>query len=287
MNPKELGAHEFEALRRYIHNLCGLYIQDEKRYLIQQRLSELVEATGCGSFAGFIELLSQRPTQDLHDQIIACMTTNETSFFRDKHPFDVFAGYLLPELADRLRREYAAGKKPEPARIWCTAVSTGQEAYSLAMLIQEYIDSRPGFAASRRDFRILGTDVSSRVLHRAIAGVYNEVEMARGVSPERRERFFIRRGKQWEVRPELREMVDFRKVNLASPAGIFVEFEVIFCRNVLIYFDDDTKRIIAEMLHRRLKDNGVLILGSAENLYNITEKFHSEQVDGSIVYRKG
>ncbi len=287
MTSKELGTHEFEALRRYIHNLCGLYIQDEKRYLIQQRLSELVETTGCESFAGFIELLSQRPTQDLHDQIIACMTTNETSFFRDKHPFEVFAGRLLPELADRPRREHAAGKRPEPVRIWCTAVSTGQEAYSLAMLIHEYIDSRPGFAASRKDFRILGTDVSSRVLHRAIAGVYNEVEMARGVSPERRERFFIRRGKQWEVRPELREMVDFRKVNLASPYGIYVDFEVIFCRNVLIYFDDDTKRVIAEMLHRRLKDNGVLILGSAENLYNITEKFHSEQVDGSILYRKG
>ena len=286
MAPKELRDLEFDHLRRYIHNLCGLYIQDEKRYLIHQRLGELVDSVGCGSFDEFYKLLEERPSQELHDQIIAAMTTNETSFFRDGHPFDCFARNLLPKLADRLRMEYAAGRSPEPVRIWSTAVSTGQEAYSLAILVREYVDAHPGFAGSLKDFYILATDISSRVLQRADTGVFNEVEVTRGLSPARLKRFFSKNERVWEIDEELRKMVDFRKMNLTRPYGIYAEFDVIFCRNVLIYFDDDTKRTIAELLHRRLREDGALVLGSAENLYNITDKFHSEQLNGSIVYRK-
>ncbi len=286
MSPDQLTEQEFEDLRGYIHKLCGLYLQPGKKYLILQRLEELVTELGCITFAEFNRLLRTRPTQELHDRIISCMTTNETSFFRDKHPFDAFVRDLLPPLADRARMQRVQKEKVEPVRLWCTAVSTGQEAYSLAIGISEYLAARQGFHVGLRDFRILATDISSQVLKRAASGVYNEVEMQRGLSEERRRTYFTEQDKKWTVAPELREIVEFRRLNLAEPYGVYQDFDVIFCRNVLIYFDDDTKRKIIDLMYRKLRDNGALVLGSAENLYNLTTKFRSEQVGASIIYRK-
>lgn len=286
MTAKQLSDNDFQELRSYIHKLCGLYLQNEKKYLILQRLEPLLEDLGCESFADFNASLRENPTQGLHDRIIASITTNETSFFRDCHPFESFAREVLPQLADRVRNARHKGEDPKPLRFWCTAVSTGQEAYSLAILIKEYIDAHPGFSGSLDDFQILATDISSRVLERAGKGCFNEVEIARGLSEERREKHFYQDGKGWTISEELRSIVDFRRINLTDPYGVYSDFDAIFCRNVLIYFDDDTKRTIIDMLYRKLSDNGVLFLGSAENLYNLTMKFRSEQLGPTIIYKK-
>lgn len=283
---RQLSEHDFEELRGYIHKLCGLYLQPEKRYLILQRLEPLMQELGCSTFAEFNKRLRDSPSRELHDRIIAAMTTNETSFFRDQHPFETFARDLLPLLANRIRVSRHKEEPVEPVRLWCTAVSTGQEAYSLAICIKEYMAAHPGCVLTLEDFRILATDISSRVLERAARGVFNEVEMGRGISEERRQRFFAEQGKTWTVAPELRSIIEFRRVNLTDPVGIYNSFDVIFCRNVLIYFDDDTKRSIIGMLYRKLHDDGVLVLGSAENLYNLTLQFRSEQVGESMVYKK-
>jgi len=174
---RQLSEQDFEELRNYIHKLCGLFLQPEKRYLILQRLEPLLDELGCESFAEFVSLLKATPSGQLHDRIIAAMTTNETSFFRDQHPFEAFRNEMLPRLATRLLEQREHGDK-EPARIWSTAVSTGQEAYSLAMCIMEFLKRNPGLKLTRDDFRILATDVSSSVLARAAQGVFNEVRWA-------------------------------------------------------------------------------------------------------------
>lgn len=285
MIPRQLSELDFEELRNYIHKLCGLYLQPEKRYLILQRLEPLLEELDCESFAEFNSLLRASPSKALHDRIIAAMTTNETSFFRDQHPFEAFAQNLLPALATRLQQQRAAGNN-EPGRIWSTAVSTGQEAYSLAICILEFLQTHGDLNLQPQDFRILATDVSPGVLARAAGGEFNDVEMARGLSEQRRERFFTRQGRTWRVNQEVRERIEFRRMNLIEPVGIYQAFDVIFCRNVLIYFDDDTKRKIIELLYRKLHNEGVLVLGSAENLYNLTLQFRSDQVGCSMIYRK-
>ncbi len=284
----ELTRQEFEDLRQYIHKLCGLYIQEEKQYLILQRLEGLVQASGCASYGEFHRMLTQAPRPGMSEQIVAAITTNETSFFRDAHPFQTFKSHILPALAEGLKRQRdtaAANVKPR-VHIWSAAASTGQEAYSLAMLVYEFLAYYRFFGITEEDFSILATDISSDVLARAAAGTYNEVEISRGLSATQRDKYFTQQGKTWAIREDIRKMVLFRKMNLASQIGMTPSFDVIFCRNVLIYFDDQTKKRIVDQLFTKLKPNGYLVLGSAENLYTMTEKFASVLVGETILYQR-
>lgn len=284
----DLTSQEFGNLSGYIHKLCGLHIQPDKHYLILQRLAPLLAENDCDSFAAFYKLLLERPNPDLHQKIIAAITTNETSFFRDGHPFAAFKDYLLPKLWEEANnRKRAAQTYPSPKiRIWSAAASTGQEAYSLAMLIYEYAYCRQYLGVSVEDFSILGTDISAEALSRAMAGKYNDIDASRGLSKEQRDKYFTFSDRSWVIRDEIRKMVEFRKINLVERFGLMTTFDCIFCRNVLIYFDEPTKRAIADRFHAALADHGALILGSAENLYNISDKFESYMLGDTIVYRK-
>ncbi|MGE4298822.1 MAG: protein-glutamate O-methyltransferase CheR [Desulfovibrionaceae bacterium] len=295
MNPMPLSRQEFEQLRVYIHKICGLYILDEKMYLVQQRLEGLVRQHACASFEAFYALLTSTPPAGVHESIIEAITTHETSFFRDRHPFDAFRDHLLPALGAGIKAAKAArnartgradGEQPHRARIWCAGASTGQEPYSLAMLVHDYVQANCFLGVAPQDFTILATDISNDVLAKAKNGVYSDLEVVRGLQPEAKNRYFQPADKGWRIRDEIRRIVDFRKMNLVEPFGMLTGFDCIFCRNVLIYFDDPTKKQIIEQFHRKLTDNGVLVLGSAENLYALTEAFESITVGDTILYRK-
>ena len=281
----ELPRNVFDELCRLVHRLCGLVIAEDKAYLVRHRLEAVVRAAGCRDFRDFVERLRGPQGATLHEPIIEAITTAETSFFRDGHPFETFRRHLLPRLAERAR-----ARAPDPSgprvRLWCAGAATGQEPYSLAMLLHDFLDSAAAHALVERDFRLLATDVSAKVLATAAVGVYAERELARGLTPGQITRYFERQGEAWVVRESIRRLVEFRRFNLLQSSAALGPFDVIFCRNVLIYFDDATRRRLCEQFHARLLDGGWLILGAAENLYGLGARFESGRLGGTLLYQK-
>lgn len=285
----ELARATFDDLRSLIHRLCGLALTEEKVYLVRHRLEPVALANGCTSFEAFAQKLRGPGGPALHDAIVEAITTNETSFFRDQHPFETFQRHVLPELAERARTRKLQSPMLTGTRIrlWCAGVATGQEAYSLAMVVAEHVAAgrTPGLSAS--DFGILATDISARVLATAAAGVYSDRDLARGLTPQQIVRHFRRQGKDWVVQAALRRLIEFRRVNLVQPFRDLGTFDAILCRNVLIYFDETTRRRICEQFHEALAPGGTLLLGSVETLYGLTTRFESVRHGDTVVYRKG
>jgi chemotaxis protein methyltransferase CheR len=281
----DLSPPTFDELRRLIHRLCGLALADDKLYLVRHRLEPLVRKSGCQSFDQFRQRLASGEALQWQEAIIEAMTTQETSFFRDRHPFEALRRLVLPELVS------AASTGPRNAatakiRLWCAGAATGQEPYSLAILLHEYAAAQRSLGVRPDDFSILATDVSTNALATAMAGQYDRWQISRGLSNAELHQFFEPRDEQWAVRPPIRKLVEFRRVNLVQSFLGLGTFDVILCRNVLIYFDEETRRRICDQFHAMLADGGWLILGSAENLYGISERFQSERFDHTLLYRK-
>jgi chemotaxis protein methyltransferase CheR len=279
----------FQELRRLIHDLCGLALPDDKLYLVEQRLQPLAVANSCRDFEAFAARLRGPDGSRLREPLIEAITTNETSFFRDGHPFETFRSHILPWLADRMLQSRKLGPRLAGlplGRIWSAAASTGQEPYSLAITLLDFLASgrAPGIVES--DFAILATDISARVLATAREARYRDREVKRGVPSELLERYFRREGDSWVAREQVRRLVTFRRLNLVHPLIGLGQFDVIFCRNVLIYFDDDTRRQIADRLHQLLSPGGLLVLGSVENLYGVSSRFESVHMGETIVFAK-
>lgn len=286
----ELSTQEFQLIREYIRGICGLAIPDEKMYLVRQRLQPIAEALHCKTFLEFHACLMHagRERRQLVDDVIGAITTNETSFFRDGHPFEAFERKILPGLAELVRQRKARvpPRRGAKARIWCAAASTGQEPYSLAMLISEHVAAWRHTGLDETDFEILASDVSSHMLARSMAGAYNQVEVSRGLSRERVEKYFTRHDQLWIIDDAVRQMVEFRQVNLIEPFTRLGGLDVIFCRNVLIYFDDATRKRILEQFHEMLTREGCLFLGATENVYSVTDRFESLREGKTVLYRK-
>jgi chemotaxis protein methyltransferase CheR len=280
----ELSVLECQRLREIVHELCGLRLGEEKAYLLQHRLEPVARSAGCASFAQFLGKLAGPEGPSLREPIIEAITTKETSFFRDRHPFDAFRSRILPELADVVRRRRALNR-PSPARIWCAAVSTGQEAYSLAMLIDDYRSTAQGSDLAAADFTILASDISAAALAVARKGEYREPAM-RDLAKVFRDRYFRRTHSGWTVSDDLVRRIDFRKMNLLDNGLGLGVMDLIFCRNVLIYFDETTRRRICDQFANLLTPGGYLVLGTVENLYTISARFASEHVGPTLVYRK-
>ncbi len=284
----EPSDEEFGKLRDIIRQACGISLGSDKRYLITQRLSPLLKPAGCKNYLELIQKMSSPDSAGnaLRDRIIEAMTTNETSFFRDIHPFEAFRDNLLPIVAARIRASRLKQGPEHKAKIWCAASSTGQEPYSIAMLICEllcapqYPDIRP------QDIQIVATDISTEVLARAQKGQYNQTEISRGLSDDMRRKYFTQAGQSWTVSPQLRKMIEFKPLNLIKPFMGLGSFDIIFCRNVLIYFDEPTKAKILEQFHDMLVPGGALLLGAMENTYCLCAKFHSKRVGKTIVYER-
>lgn len=273
-----LREEEFEAIRGFIEERSGISVGDSKRYLIETRLSGLAQEVGCSSFGELGERLRANPDSALTDQVVDAMTTNETLWFRDAGPWAILRDTLLPRFCEDL----ASGKKSR-IRIWSAACSTGQEPYSIAMTIHEYIRDI-GCDAKADSFQIVATDLSPSALFVAQSGRYETLSIERGLEPELRERYFEQSGNAWVADSRLRQMVRVERRNLMEPFDDLLCFDLILCRNVLIYFSADLKREIVSRFADQLTSQGALIIGASESLQGMMGVFKMKQTSGNFYY---
>ena len=255
-----MNSPDYEYLRKLLKERSGLDLSADKQYLIESRLLPLARKAGLSGIPELVQKL-QGGSSALIASVVEAMTTNETFFFRDKVPFDHFRDTIMPEVL-----KARAGRRT--VRIWCAAGSTGQEPYSLAMTLKEM-----GAALTGWRVEIIATDLSQEVLEKAKAGVYSQFEVQRGLPIQMLMKYFKQTGETWQVNPELRAMIQHRQLNLLQDFSHLGTFDVIFCRNVLIYFDQDTKINIFNRLARQIEPDGFLVLGAAETVVGLTDTF--------------
>ncbi|ACA19164.1 MCP methyltransferase, CheR-type [Methylobacterium sp. 4-46] len=250
---------EFEFLRGYLKQRSGLALTPEKRYLIESRLTPVCRRFGIATLTELVGALRVAREGAIEKAVVEAMTTNETFFFRDRAPFDLFRDVLLPQMI-------AARAAARRLRIWCAAASTGQEPYSLAMLLTE---AAPLLAGWR--IELVGTDLSTEVLEKARLGLYNQFEVQRGLPVQLMLKYFEQVGEQWRISAALRQMVDFRPLNLLDRFDQLGTFDIVYCRNVLIYFDAPTKADVLGRIAAQLAPDGAVLLGAAETVIGITD----------------
>ena len=278
MMPDNITSNEFKLLRDLIENACGIALGEEKAYLIETRLVGLMTETGCDDYGTFYRMVAKDPDHKLRDKIVDAMTTNETLWFRDGHPFTILRDQLLPPLG----AELATGNRFR-IRIWSGASSTGQEAYSIAMTIHEFCAANPGLRPDQ--FEIMASDISPSALFLAKNGRYDDAALSRGLSDERRTRFFHPEGRVWVVNDELKRMVTFRKFNLQDPLESLGHFDIVFLRYVAIYFSDPLKRQIYQGIANLLAPDGHLIISAVESLRGISENYSQLTHGAGSYYR--
>lgn len=287
---QKISFEDFVFIRDYIHKISGIYLDYEKEYLIRQRIEPIFKDIKVESFGEFSRIIKEGRSARFKESIISAITTNETSFFRDDHPFKTFYKFIIPKLIDKIRHiKDSKQKNPPKIRIWSAACSSGQEPYSIAMLIHEYLFKNAIYNINKNDFYILATDIDAPVLKAAVSGVYDQMAISRGISEERLKKFFIPAGNKWEIKDEIKEMVDFQKCSLhegISTARFGGTFDVILARNVLIYFDVRTKDDILLRINQLMHDNCYLILGVTENLYGMSGKFESVTFENTLLFKK-
>ena len=257
---------DFELLRSLIEERSGLVLTKEKLYLLESRLIPLARKRGVAGLDELITMIRTRREEALMTAVTEAMTTNESSFFRDINPFDNFRKFVLPKLV-----EGPAG--PRPIRIWSAACSTGQEPYSIAICLREEAAKLGGHR-----FEIVATDLSVGVLEKAKVGMYSQFEVQRGLPIQTLMKYFKQVDEMWQVDASIRAMVKFRKVNLLHEFTSLGRFDVVFCRNVLIYFGKETKQLVFDRLRRVMLTDGFLFLGGAETVLGISDAFC--RVDG-------
>ena len=251
---------DYEYLRKLLKDHSGLDLSADKQYLIESRLLPLSRKCGVSGIGDLVQKM-KGGSSTIIAQVVEAMTTNETFFFRDKVPFEHFRDTIMPEMLK-------ARANRKSIRIWCAAGSTGQEPYSLAMSLKEM-----GAALAGWRVEIIATDLSTEVLEKSKSGVYSQFEVQRGLPIQLLVKYFKQNGEFWQISPELRAMVQHRQLNLLHDFSQLGIFDVIFCRNVLIYFDQDTKINIFGRLARGMEADGFLVLGAAETVVGLTDVF--------------
>ncbi len=260
----------YQFLQKHVYSQAGIVLEDDKHYLFESRLTPLVRRFGLGSINDLCELLMATREAELGRQVVEAMTTNETYFFRDPAQYDAVRSALLP----RLKQERQDARK---LRLWSAAASTGQEAYSLAMVLLEE-------KLSDWNIQILGTDFCSGALERARAGKYQQIEVNRGLPASLLVKHFTRSGVDWQLSEAVRSMVHFETIDLRKSMRTLGPFDLVFCRNVMIYFDAETKKKILTELHGTLFRGGWLLLGGAETAFGVEEWFDRQTIGNAAVY---
>ena len=252
---------EYDHLRKLLKERSGLVLSSDKQYLVESRLLPIVRKNGLATLGELVQRLKVPNVEPLIVEVVEAMTTNESFFFRDKIPFDHFRETIVPALL-------AARASQRRIRIWCAAASTGQEPYSLAMCVKEMAGQLAGWRVE-----IIATDLSLEVLEKAKAGVYSQFEVQRGLPIQLLVKYFTQIGETWQISPEIRSMVQYRPFNLLDDFGTLGRFDAVYCRNVLIYFDQTMKVDVLERIARMLESDGYLVLGAAETVVGLTEAF--------------
>lgn len=258
----------FARFRRHLAALTGISLDADKQYLAESRLAPVLRAHGVADFSYLVDALERRDNPALVREVIDAMTTNETLFFRDRTPFETFRTRVLPDLL-------AARANERRLRFWCAACSTGQEAYSLAMTLDQDARALRGWS-----IEILATDLSTSAIDAARVGSYSQFEVQRGLSTGQLLRYFHRQEETWRVNEHLRARINFRDFNLLTDFTDLGKFDVIFCRNVLMYFEPEVKRSVLSRLAHALNDDGYLFLGASETASEANALFAQVSPDG-------
>ncbi|MCB0309768.1 MAG: protein-glutamate O-methyltransferase CheR [Bdellovibrionales bacterium] len=268
-----IQVEDFRYISELVRNEAAIVLETGKEYLVETRLGPIVTQEGLGDISALVKALKENPLLILRQKVVDALTTNETSFFRDVEPFDVLREVVLPDLIERRKAQ-------RKMRIWCAAASTGQELYSIAMIIRENFPELLNW-----DLRIQGTDINQDVLDKAKSGVYNQMEVNRGLPAKLLIKYFEKEGKLWKIKSELREMIKFSRLNLIKPWGFMEKTDIIFVRNVLIYFDRETKQEIFKKMKAIFASDGYLFLGAAETTLGIDESFQRHAVKKGGCYQ--
>lgn len=273
MDQSPIAVSEYDNFRRYLEDACGIVLGENKHYLVTSRLKHVTEEFSFPTLSEMMSTLVKGNDRKLREKVIDAMTTNETMWFRDIYPFKILTKDLLPELA----------KNKNPIRIWSAASSTGQEAYSISMSISEFQQSNPGKLSSAVE--IVGTDISQTVVNKAKQGHYDELSVVRGLETQRRDRFFTKKDDDWVINADIMKRTRFTELNLLNNYSLLGKFDIIFCRNVLIYFSSEMKKDILERMAQILKPGGTLILGGSESPTGYTKAFSMVRYPDGVVYR--
>ena len=268
-----LSSFDLDLIRKLVRERSGIVLGADKTYLIESRLQPVAKLNGLDSLEMLCLRLRGGNVNVLQRQVIEAMTTNETLFFRDTHPFETLTKVVLPEIMARRQAQ-------KRLVIWCAAASTGQEPYSVAMAIRDQLPS-----LLQWQLRIVATDIATDVLAKAKAGIYSQLEVSRGMPPAFQNRFLTKVGLEWQLKDEVRKMIEFRELNLLESYGMVGTADVVLMRNVLIYFDVETKRQILAKVRRTMAPDGYFFLGGAETTLNLDDSYERLPGDRGGCYR--
>ncbi len=276
----KITSSEFTILSKYIHEISGISLEKGKEYLIETRLNPLLDDLECSSYTELHKKsTNNQGNKEIEKQIIDAISTNETYFFRDNAPFELLQHKIVPDLIDSRSKKTPPGQRIK-IRIWCAANSTGQEIYSIAMTLKElYLDEK------KYDIKLLGTDISNAAIAQASYGKYNKFEIARGLPQAKLHKYFTQDGDHWRIKDEIRSMVMFKKMNLMEPIVGLGKFDIVFCRNVAIYFTGDDRKTLYEKIASTMESDGYLIIGSTESLANDSTRFEPQRYLRAIFYQ--
>lgn len=272
----KLVADEQRSMTEYIYSLCSITLDQSKAYLIESRLSAVAEEAGCGSFSQLLQRAKGEASGAIRRRIVDSITTGETLFFRDSAPFELLRSKIIPELIDRRTKLNSA----LPIRIWSAACSTGQEIYSIAILLKEMLQGN-----SRIGVRLIGTDISDQAVARASKAIYGEVEISRGLAAGQRDRYFMAAQGGWQIRDEIRGMASFKKLNLMADFSSVGKFDIVFCRNVAIYFSDRDRLSLFNRIEKAMERDGYLVIGAMESLAGLCPQYEAKRHMRSVYYQ--
>lgn len=266
----------YEEFSQFLEKHSGIALGPNKQYLVSSRLRNILKDTSSETLADLLKLVERDMRGTLRAQVVDAMTTNETLWFRDMHPFDILRNKLLPE--------YTQEKVKQPLRIWSAACSTGQEPYSISMIMEEFKRTRPGAFQGEK---IIATDISTRALADAKAGEYAMLALGRGLDTAQLKQYFDQTTDgRWRIKPAIASRVEFKILNLLESYSLLGQFHIIFCRNVLIYFTSELKTQILKKMHQSLRPGGYLIVGASEAVNGLNDLYEMVHCRPGIIYRK-
>jgi chemotaxis protein methyltransferase CheR len=268
-----INANDFQYISKMVQDLSAIVLETGKEYLVESRILPLAKQEGFASIEELVICLRAKPNNGLSTKVVDAMTTNETSFFRDIHPFETLKKHIIPDLMEKR----AATKQ---LNIWSGASSSGQEPYTIAMLLRENFPELRNWKVN-----YISSDISNEMLERCRKGIYSQLEINRGLPATLMVKYFERHGTEWQAKEDLRKMIDFRYLNLCEKWPILPKMDLVLLRNVLIYFDVEMKKKILDQIQNLLRPDGYMFLGAAETTMNLNESFERMQYKQSGCYR--
>lgn len=275
----KITQEEHDLFCQYIQALSGIHLDRSKTYLLETRMASLLEQERCTCFTELYDKARNLGEETLRQKIIDRISTNETLFFRDKGPFELLQHKIIPDLIDA-REAASSGFSPIPIRIWSAACSTGQEIYSVAIVLKELLQDLSGYR-----IQLLGTDLSNTAIARAGRGEYNQFEIKRGLSEDTLKKYFTFNGSVWKINDDIRAMVAFKKLNLMIPFDGLGKFDIVFCRNVGVYFNMTDRKKLFGNISRVMEKDGFLIIGATESLINVDPRYEPRRYLRSVFYQ--